>query len=72
VRILVAEDERKLAQVLASALKAGHYHVVLASTWAVEVHEGRITVDERPGGGSEFLIRLPLAGPSPAPQDSGR
>jgi heavy metal sensor kinase len=29
--------------------------------WAVEMHGGRITVNERPGGGSEFLIRLPLA-----------
>jgi DNA-binding response OmpR family regulator len=32
VRILVVEDERKLAQVLASALKAEHYEVVLAPT----------------------------------------
>jgi DNA-binding response OmpR family regulator len=32
VRILVVEDERKLAQALASALKAEHYEVVLAPT----------------------------------------
>jgi two-component system, OmpR family, copper resistance phosphate regulon response regulator CusR len=32
VRILVVEDERKLAQVLASALQAEHYEVVLAPT----------------------------------------
>jgi len=32
VRILVVEDERKLAQVLASALRAEHYDVVLAAT----------------------------------------
>jgi two-component system, OmpR family, copper resistance phosphate regulon response regulator CusR len=32
VRILVAEDEPKLAQVLASALKAQHYDVVVAPT----------------------------------------
>ena len=32
MRILVVEDERKLAQVLASALKAEHYEVVLAAT----------------------------------------
>lgn len=32
VRILVVEDERKLAQVLASALRAEHYDVVVAPT----------------------------------------
>jgi DNA-binding response OmpR family regulator len=32
VRVLIVEDERKLAQVLASALKAEHYDVVLAPT----------------------------------------
>src|SRR5215210_2646605 len=32
VRILVVEDERKLAQVLASALTAEHYDVVVAPT----------------------------------------
>jgi two-component system, OmpR family, copper resistance phosphate regulon response regulator CusR len=32
VRILVVEDERKLANVLASALQAEHYEVVLAPT----------------------------------------
>jgi two-component system copper resistance phosphate regulon response regulator CusR len=32
VRILLVEDERKLAQVLASALRAEHYDVVLAPT----------------------------------------
>jgi heavy metal sensor kinase len=32
--------------------------------WAVDVHDGQITVSERPHGGSEFQIRLPLA-PSP-------
>jgi two-component system copper resistance phosphate regulon response regulator CusR len=32
VRVLVVEDERKLAQVLASALEAEHYDVVIAST----------------------------------------
>jgi two-component system copper resistance phosphate regulon response regulator CusR len=32
VRVLVVEDERKLAQVLASALRAQHYDVVVAPT----------------------------------------
>ena len=32
MRILVVEDERKLAQALASALKAERYEVVLAPT----------------------------------------
>jgi DNA-binding response OmpR family regulator len=32
VRILVVEDERKIAQVLASALVAAHYDVVVAPT----------------------------------------
>jgi DNA-binding response OmpR family regulator len=32
VRILVVEDEHKLAQALASALQAEHYDVILAST----------------------------------------
>jgi len=32
VRILIVEDERKLAQVLSSALEAEHYEVVAAST----------------------------------------
>jgi heavy metal sensor kinase len=40
--------------------------------WAVEIHGGRITVSARQGGGSEFLIRLPLAESSPAIQESGR
>jgi two-component system copper resistance phosphate regulon response regulator CusR len=32
VRVLVVEDERKLAQVLSSALQAEHYEVVVAAT----------------------------------------
>jgi DNA-binding response OmpR family regulator len=32
VRVLVVEDERKLAQVLSSALEADHYDVVVAAT----------------------------------------
>lgn len=32
VRVLIVEDERKLAQVLSSALQAEHYDVVLAAT----------------------------------------
>jgi two-component system copper resistance phosphate regulon response regulator CusR len=32
VRVLIVEDERKLAQVLASALKGEHYDVVVAAT----------------------------------------
>jgi DNA-binding response OmpR family regulator len=32
VRVLIVEDERKLAQVLASALQADHYDVVVAPT----------------------------------------
>src|SRR4051794_3017657 len=32
VRVLVVEDERKLAQVLASALHAEHYEAVVAAT----------------------------------------
>ena len=31
VRVLIVEDERKLAQVLASALEAEHYDVVVAA-----------------------------------------
>ena len=34
--------------------------------WAVEIHGGRITVQEPQGGGSEFRIHLPLAESSPA------
>ena len=32
MRVLVVEDERKLAEVVASALRAEHYDVVVAST----------------------------------------
>jgi DNA-binding response OmpR family regulator len=32
VRVLIVEDERKLAQVLSSALRAEHYDVVIAAT----------------------------------------
>ena len=32
MRVLVVEDERKLAQILASALQAEHYDVVVAAT----------------------------------------
>jgi two-component system copper resistance phosphate regulon response regulator CusR len=32
VRVLIVEDERKLAQILASALRAEHYDVVVAAT----------------------------------------
>jgi signal transduction histidine kinase len=31
--------------------------------WAIDIHGGQITVHERPRGGSEFRIRLPLAQP---------
>ena len=31
-RVLIVEDERKLAQVLSSALQAEHYDVVAAAT----------------------------------------
>jgi heavy metal sensor kinase len=31
--------------------------------WAVEIHGGQISVDDRPGGGSEFRIVVPLASP---------
>jgi heavy metal sensor kinase len=32
--------------------------------WAVEIHGGQITVNNRPGGGSEFRIVLPLTPPT--------
>jgi hypothetical protein len=40
--------------------------------WAVEIHGGRITVNGRQGGGSEFLIHRPLADSSPAAEEPGR
>jgi CheY-like chemotaxis protein len=97
VRILVVEDERKLAHALQTALKAQHCDVVLAPTGedrffranaesvdlllldlmlpgrnGLEIHGGQITVNARQGGGSEFLIHLPLAESSPATRESGR
>jgi heavy metal sensor kinase len=39
--------------------------------WAIDVHGGQISVDQRPGGGSEFRILLPLS-PSHAPADDRR
>jgi heavy metal sensor kinase len=39
--------------------------------WAVEIHGGRITVNGRQGGGSEFLIQLPLVESSSATPASG-
>jgi signal transduction histidine kinase len=37
--------------------------------WAVDVHGGQITVDARPGGGSEFRIVLPLVGSTAVTRD---
>lgn len=37
--------------------------------WAVEIHGGQIAVDERPEGGSEFRILLPLGGSETRLQD---
>jgi two-component system, OmpR family, sensor histidine kinase SenX3 len=37
--------------------------------WAVDIHGGQITVHERPQGGSEFHIRLPLARPAETAAD---
>lgn len=34
--------------------------------WAIDIHGGAITVDQRPGGGAEFCILLPFA-----PADAG-
>ena len=34
--------------------------------WAVDMHGGQITVGQRPGGGAEFRILLPLAHPASA------
>ena len=36
--------------------------------WAVEIHGGEIDVVDRPGGGTEFCLHLPL-GPEPTIQD---
>jgi heavy metal sensor kinase len=38
--------------------------------WAVEMHAGQITVRDRPGGGSEFQIVLPLGGQDRTPSNS--
>jgi heavy metal sensor kinase len=37
--------------------------------WAVEIHGGHISVDERAGGGAEFRIFLPLSGSDARLQD---
>lgn len=37
--------------------------------WIVDLHGGRITVHERPEGGSEFRIQLPLRPPDEAARD---
>jgi signal transduction histidine kinase len=39
--------------------------------WAVDIHGGQITVQERPGGGSEFRIVLPAVPPA-GPIDSSK
>jgi signal transduction histidine kinase len=36
----------------------------------VELHQGRIWVEDNPGGGSVFKVRLPKAGPRPAHRDA--
>ena len=66
VRVLIVEDERKLAQVLSSALQADHYDVVVAATGEDGFHRANaerfdlVLLDLRlPGrGGLEILQTL--------------
>jgi len=37
----------------------------------VEAHEGRVTAENRPGGGACFLIELPAGEPPPVPAEDG-
>jgi two-component system, OmpR family, sensor histidine kinase SenX3 len=39
--------------------------------WAVEIHGGQITVEARPGGGSEFRILIPLDHSGAGPPERG-
>ena len=74
MRLLVVEDERKLARVLTRALEAEDYDVVIATTgdqgtglglaiakWAVEVNGGHLSVEDGASGGSVFRIVLPIS-----------
>ena len=38
----------------------------------VDLHEGRITVTNRPEGGARFIVRLPTAGGPPVAEIAGR
>jgi PAS domain S-box-containing protein len=59
-----AEDQRRIFERFERAVSVRHYGGFGIGLWvarqAVEAHGGRIQVRSREGGGSEFMIELPL------------